>query len=82
MDTDTVRLNITIPRDLAQELHDLAGPRKRSQFIVEAVRKHIDEKRKADLEKELEEGYRAAAKESAAMAEEFEAADLEGWNKY
>jgi hypothetical protein len=34
------------------------------------------------LEKQLEEGYQAAAKESIALAEEFEAVDLEGWDEY
>ena len=36
----------------------------------------------AKMEKQLEEGYKAAAKESIALAEEFEAVDLEGWDEY
>jgi len=34
------------------------------------------------MEKLLEEGYRAAAKESLALTKEFESADLEGWDDY
>lgn len=82
MDTDTVRMNITVPKELAQALSKYAGPRKRSQCIVEAVRKYIEEKEKEDLEKALEEGYRATAGESSALAKEFEYADLAGWDEY
>ncbi len=82
MNTDTVRLNITIPKELAQALNKFAGNRKRSRFIVEAVRKQIDQKRKEELEEVLEEGYRVTAKESSALAKEFEGADLEGWDDY
>ena len=82
MNTDTVRLNITIPKELARALSKHAGPRKRSQCIAEAVRRYIDEKEKEDLEKALEEGYRATTRESTALAKEFEYADLEGWDEY
>ena len=82
MNTNSVRLNITIPKELARTLNEFAGPRKRSRFIVEAVKKQIDQKRKEEIEKALEEGYRAAAKESSTLAKEFEVADLEGWDDY
>ncbi|PQP33257.1 hypothetical protein C6A36_00230 [Desulfobacteraceae bacterium SEEP-SAG10] len=82
MNTETVRLNITIPKDLAQAINRFAGPRKRSQFIAEAVRQQIEKKEKEELEKILEEGYRATAKESLAITKEFEAADLEDWYEY
>ena len=82
MNTEIVRLNITMPKDLAQALDRVVGPRKRSQFIVEAVKQRIDQKEKEKLEKILEEGYRATANESAAISKEFEVADLEGWHEY
>ena len=82
MNTETVRLNITIPQDLAHALNKFAGPRKRSQFIAEAVRFRIEQKEKEELEKTLEEGYRAVAQESIGITKEFEAADLEGWDEY
>jgi hypothetical protein len=50
--------------------------------IVESLREHIRQIKKGELEKQLEEGYRAAAKESIVMAREFEASDLEGWDEY
>jgi CopG family transcriptional regulator/antitoxin EndoAI len=79
---ETVRLNITIPKDLAQALNRLAGPRKRSLFIVEAVKQRIEQQERDKLEKNLEEGYKAAAKENIAITKEFEVADLEGWDEY
>ena len=82
MNTETVRLNITIPKDLAQAINRFTGSRKRSQFIAEAVRQQIEKKEKEELEKILEEGYRATAKESLAITKEFEAADLENWYEY
>jgi metal-responsive CopG/Arc/MetJ family transcriptional regulator len=82
MDTGYVRLNVTLPKDLVELLNKAAGPRSRSRFIAESIRDHIRQKNKADLEKQLEEGYRAAAKESITLAREFEAVDLEGWNEY
>ena len=82
MNTDTVRLNITIPRALAKALNAYAGPRKRSQCIAEALAFYISEKEREELEAALEEGYRAASEEGSGLAEEFEAADLEGWDEY
>ena len=82
MNAETVRLNITIPKDLAQALNRLAGPRKRSLFIVEAVKQRIEQQERDKLEKNLEEGYKAVAKENIAITKEFEAADLEGWDEY
>ncbi|MFC1815025.1 CopG family ribbon-helix-helix protein [Thermodesulfobacteriota bacterium] len=82
MNTDTVRLNITLPKELAQALNKLSGPRKRSRFISEAIRQRIEQRQKEELDKILEEGYRAMGGESLALAKEFEAVDLEGWDEY
>ena len=82
MNTDTVRLNITLPKELAQVLNKVTGPRKRSRFITEAIRQRIEQRQKEELEKILEEGYRAARREGLALTKEFEAADLEGWDEY
>ncbi len=78
----TVRLNITLPADLVRELKEVAGSRKRSQFIANTLRQRIEEIRQAELERILEEGYRATAKEGLTMVKEFEPADLEGWDGY
>lgn len=82
METETVRLNITLPKGLVQAMNRVTEPRKRSRFIAEAVRQKIEQNDKEELEKLLIEGYRAAAKESLALTKEFESADLEGWDDY
>lgn len=82
MRTENVRLNITLPRELFDSLRHIAEPRSRSRIISESLRAYITQKQQADLEKLLEEGYRATAKESIAIAGDFEAVDLEGWDEY
>ena len=82
MDTDTVRLNVTIPKDLFIALSEHAGPRKKSQFIAHAIRKQIEQNQKQAIDKALEEGYRNTKQESVAIAKEFASADIEGWDDY
>lgn len=82
MDTETVRLNITLPKGLVEAMNRVTEPRKRSRFIAEAVRQKIEQKEKEELEKLLVEGYQAAAKESLALTKDFENVDLEGWDDY
>ena len=82
MNTETIRLNITIPKDLVMALNKLTGPRKRSRFIAEAIRKQIEQRQKEEMEKILEEGYRTMGGESPNITKEFEIADLEGWDEY
>ena len=82
MNTDPVRLNITLPKKLVQSLDKLAGPRKRSRFIAKALENQIKQYEEAELEKLLAEGYQATEKESVAFAKEFETADLEAWDEY
>jgi metal-responsive CopG/Arc/MetJ family transcriptional regulator len=82
MHIETVRINVTLPRELIETVNKIAGPRTRSHLISESIREYIRKIKKDELEKHLEEGYRVAAKESIAFAEEFEAGDLEGWDEY
>ena len=82
MNTETVRLNITLPSDLVEEMESYVGPRKKSQYITRAIRRQIEQDQKQDLEKALEEGYRRTHSESVTLSREFEAADLEGWDDY
>ena len=82
MDTDNIRLNITLPKGLVHLIDQMSGPRKRSLFIAEAVQLKVRQAQKEALEKKLTEGYRAGYNESREMASEFEAIDLEGWDDY
>ena len=79
---NAVRLNITIPQELARQLDKLAGPRGKSRFIAETLRREIEKIKNEELQKSLEEGYRARKKESLSIAKDFESVDLEGWDEY
>jgi hypothetical protein len=79
---NTVRLNITLPEELAEQLDKLVAPKKKSRFITETLRERIERIQNEQLQKLLEEGYKAAKGESLAIAKEFEPADLEGWDEY
>ena len=77
-----VKLNITIPEELARQLDELVGSRKKSRFIAEALRQRIGEIQEQELNRILEEGYKARKQECLSIAKEFEPVDLEGWDEY
>ncbi len=79
---NTVRLNVTLPAELAQQLNNLAGPKKKSRFIAETLRQRIEKIQNEQLQILLEEGYKSAKQESLAIAKEFEFVDLEWWDEY
>ena len=82
MNTETIRLNITLPKELVHEMDNLFGTRKRSQFISDAIRQLIQRKQKEKMKSLLEEGYQARAKESLEITKEFQAIDMENWDDY
>ena len=82
MNTETVRMNITLPRKLVLALDNLAGSRKRSQFISEAVKQKIQQIEKEKLDALLADGYQASKQENIELVKEFEGIDIEGWDEY
>jgi metal-responsive CopG/Arc/MetJ family transcriptional regulator len=78
----SVRLNITIPEEVARQLDRIVGARGKSRFIAEALTKRIQEIEEQKLHQMLEEGYKARKRESQSIAREFEPAGLEGWDEY
>ena len=77
-----VRLNITLPEDLARKLDEIVKTKEKSRFIAETLRQRIEKIQHEQLQKTLEEGYKARREESQFVAKDFEAIDLEGWNEY
>lgn len=77
-----VRMNITIPKELANEIEKFTPSRKRSLFIAEALKQKVKELQRERIEKALEEGYKASKDESLSIAREFECLDMEGWDEY
>jgi CopG family transcriptional regulator / antitoxin EndoAI len=82
MTMNRVRLNITLPQELARQLEMIAGARMRSKFIADAVSERIEALRKEEVSKDMAEGYRVRREESLLLAKDFEAADLEHWDDY
>jgi len=77
-----VRMNITIPEDLARQLDQLVNSRKKSRFIAETLKERVKKIEEDKLQKMLEEGYKRRKKESLSISRDFESIDLEGWDEY
>lgn len=77
-----IRMNITIPEDLAHRLDDLVGLRGKSRFIAETLKDRIKRIEQEELQKILEEGYKTRKEESLSIAKDFEPIDIEGWDEY
>ena len=77
-----VRMNITIPEDLARQLDQLVDSRKKSRFITETLKERVKKIEKDKLQKILEEGYKRRKEESLSISRDFESIDLEGWDEY
>jgi len=82
MATESVRLNITLPAELAKELKHITASRKQSKFVAEAVEQKIKELKQKQMEKVLVDGYKASRKEGIAITKDFDSVDLEGWDAY
>jgi metal-responsive CopG/Arc/MetJ family transcriptional regulator len=82
MDTQKIRLNVTLPKNLVNMVDRMTGAKKRSMFIAEAIELKVKQTQKDLLEKQLTEGYRACQKEAIDISSEFESVDLEGWDEY
>lgn len=77
-----VRMNITIPEDLARQLDQLVDTRKKSRFITETLKERVKKIEEDKLQKILEEGYKRRKEESLSISRDFESIDLEGWDEY
>ena len=73
---DFIRINVSLPKEIASELSKRLPPRKRSQFIAEAVRKQLKEQRAQKLAAEYEE----AAAEIRRINQELEGTISDGLN--
>jgi metal-responsive CopG/Arc/MetJ family transcriptional regulator len=72
-----VRINITLPDNIAQELKRVKN---KSRFIAEIVREKFEEEKKRVLEAQLIDGYKNSSKEDEKMNQEWENASLrKGW---
>ena len=82
MSTEMVRLNISLPASITEELNKFTLPRKRSQFIGQAIQLLIRQLKEKEKEALLEEGYKTTATEGREITRNFEATDIENWDEY
>ena len=72
-----VRLNITIPENLIEQLKNV---RNKSRFIAQALQEKLQREQKKKLESLLIEGYKKSNQEDSSIAQEWGHIDLnEGW---
>jgi len=79
---NTIRVNVQLPADLAGEIQRLSGRRKRNQFILEAIRRRVEEIRNEEVRQRLIQGYQSTCHEDLEITKDFEAVDAEGWDEY
>lgn len=72
---NTVRVNITLPMEIAQMLRNVKN---KSAFIAEAIRERIEKEEKANLIKELTEGYQTRRKEDNELALDWDITSGDG----
>lgn len=75
----TLKLNFTVPEDIAESLRARVGKRKRSAFVSAAVREKLQELEQEQLKQALREGYQARREEDAKINSEWEEPTLESW---
>lgn len=47
--TETMRTHVVLPRELVERMDEIVGPRRRSEFVTEAVRTELDRRRLLEL---------------------------------
>ncbi len=72
-----VRLNITLPDEIARKL---ANKHNKSRFIAIALEEKLERERKKRIEDLLLEGYKATSKEDAKLQAHWGKAGIEAWD--
>ncbi len=72
---NTVRVNITLPLEIAEMLKNVKN---KSSFIAEAIRERVEREEKANLIKELSEGYKVRKKEDKELSLDWDTASGDG----
>lgn len=73
----TLKLNFTVPEDVAEALKARVSRRKRSAFVTAAVLDKLKELEQEELRQSLVEGYQARRAEDTEVNQEWEGATLE-----
>lgn len=76
------KIEIALPKELADKVHELAEPGKENELIAEALKVFFEHQRREALRVELIAGYQAMADESIAIAEAWLPLGQEAWERY
>ncbi len=68
-------MNITLPSEIAELLRDVEN---KSSFIAEAIKEHVERKKREQLIKELIEGYKAGKHEDKQLIEDWDITSGDG----
>jgi metal-responsive CopG/Arc/MetJ family transcriptional regulator len=71
-----MRLNITLPDELAHKLDDKNN---KSRFIAQALEEKFEKEEKENLERLMAQGYMQVRVEDEKVSKDWEKADLDGW---
>lgn len=74
----SVRLNVTVPLDVAETLKEMAGPREQSSFIAHSVRHYAKLLKRKKLMEEMKEGYLASNPAASELSKEFDSILMDG----
>jgi metal-responsive CopG/Arc/MetJ family transcriptional regulator len=72
---NTVRVNITLPLEIAKMIKNMKN---KSAFIAEAIRDRVEREEKANLLKELTEGYKVRKKEDRELSLDWDTTSGDG----
>jgi len=75
----TLKLNFTVPEDVAEALKTRVSKRKRSAFVTAAVAEKLKYLEQEQLRQSLIEGYQARQAEDTDINQEWEDTTLEKW---
>lgn len=72
---NTVRVNITLPLEIAEMIKNMKN---KSAYIAEAIRERVEREEKADLIKELTEGYNVRKREERELSLDWDTTSGDG----
>lgn len=75
----TLKINFTVPEDVAEVLKSRVSNRKRSAFVTAAITDKLKELEEEQLKQSLIEGYQTRQAEDIEANNEWEEATLEEW---
>lgn len=76
------RINITLPEETVRLLNRVAGKGDRSGLIDQAIKRYVEEVGRANLRRQLQQGYERRGDHDLETAEVWFSLDEEAWNAH